>query len=700
MIAKGNLHGQGGKLARYLMTSELGEDVEFVEARGLDGFGADPVAAFEALQDIARHHMQAKKPFFHSQTRIAPGEELTREQWMEVADREEKRLGFEGQPRIITFHIHENGERHMHIGWSRIDLEEMRAIDPGLFKNHLNQIARDFEKKFELRELSNARQPEDRAKAPGRGEEEESRRLNTDVRKIRTAILDCLEHADGGRGFRAALAERGLTLANGDRRDGFVVIDEAGGQHALNKKLTGLTLAAMRERMSDLDRSELPSVEQAKQLQVERQPKPELQQEAKPEKPEHKLGRTAGDIRTAWQAGGTANELEEALAARGISIAEVSAEEAKASERRAAFAREVGNALRVLKEAEIVAVDGHGHVYHFDRRTTGDTAPEIKDRLDGIDQASLMSVADTKEVMREAARESRKDEQREAREEARPANSIETTIAELLIDTITGKELAEKLDDAGLTIARADQRDEPALDALRQDAKFDALAAYENIDPVHSSRLDHVMPGDIAAVTRYGNVILLSPDKLDLGDLEQRLAEVEPRGLSSIVEARAQSEIDREDTAKHWADIRTENAEARQAANEAFEGDRAFKRHVNAAEHGVEETIYAAEDAVDAGMHAATHGLGGLAKAVEKVLSGVFSFFGLGEPKLTPAQREQAAKAEDELSEAHAQQAAEQKNEAARDWEIFEKDRRRQQDEHEENLGYRSGDRERERERD
>ena len=54
MIAKGNLHGNGGKLARYLMTGELGEDVEFVEARGLDGFGADPVAAFEALQDTLK----------------------------------------------------------------------------------------------------------------------------------------------------------------------------------------------------------------------------------------------------------------------------------------------------------------------------------------------------------------------------------------------------------------------------------------------------------------------------------------------------------------------------------------------------------------------------------------------------------------------------------------------------------------------
>ena len=267
---------------------------------------------------------------------------------------------------------------------------------------------------------------------------------------------------------------------------------------------------------------------------------------------------------------------------------------------------------------------------------------------------------------------------------------------------MTGKELAEKLEKAGLTIARTTAADEVALEALRQDAKLESYVAYENVDPVRSTRLDNVVPGDIAAVTRHGNVIRLSPDKLDLGDLELRLAEVEPRGLPSIVEARAQSEIDREETAKYWADIRAQNLEARLEANAAYEGERAFRGHVNAAEHGVEETIYAAEDTVDAGMRAATHGLGGLAKAVEKVLSGVFSFFGLGEPKLTPAQREQAAKAEDELSEAHAQQAAEQKNEAARDWEIFERDRRQQQDEHEENLGYRErpGDRERERERD
>ena len=140
-------------------------------------------------------------------------------------------------------------------------IETNRAHDPGLFKLRLMEVARWAEKEFRLRELSNERQPHDRARAPERSEMEESRRLGTDVRAIRTAILDCLEHADGGKAFKAALEERGLMLANGDRRDCFVVVDQAGGQHALNKKLTGQTLAETRARLADLDRGQLPSVE-------------------------------------------------------------------------------------------------------------------------------------------------------------------------------------------------------------------------------------------------------------------------------------------------------------------------------------------------------------------------------------------------------------------------------------------------------
>jgi hypothetical protein len=102
------------------------------------------------------------------------------------------------------------------------------------------------------------------------------------VREIRTAILDCFERSDSGRAFKAALEEKGLVLANGDRRDCFVVIDQEGGHHALNKKLTGMTLAAIRERFADLDRSQLPGVEQAQEIQRHSQAERTQEQQAAP----------------------------------------------------------------------------------------------------------------------------------------------------------------------------------------------------------------------------------------------------------------------------------------------------------------------------------------------------------------------------------------------------------------------------------
>ena len=73
-----------------------------------------------------------------------------------------------------------------------------------------------------------------------------------------------MDRSDGGKGFQAALGEHGYMLAKGDRRD-FVVIDERGGQHALSKRITGLTAGQTRDRLADLDKDNLPSVARAAQ---------------------------------------------------------------------------------------------------------------------------------------------------------------------------------------------------------------------------------------------------------------------------------------------------------------------------------------------------------------------------------------------------------------------------------------------------
>src|SRR3954462_12061059 len=161
----------------------------------------------------------------------------------------------------------------MHIAWSRIDLEQHRARDPGLYKNKLKEISRQLECELGLTRISSERPAGRKACAPGRKEFEQARRLGTGIAAIREAIRACWDSAENGRSFMAALAAHGHVLARGERR-GFFVVDPAGGPHALSKRITGATAAQIRARLADLDPATLPGVGQAKMQQAE-SPEPE-----------------------------------------------------------------------------------------------------------------------------------------------------------------------------------------------------------------------------------------------------------------------------------------------------------------------------------------------------------------------------------------------------------------------------------------
>jgi hypothetical protein len=269
MIAKGNLHAHGAKLAAYLTTSSEDERAELVELRG---FAANTIR--DAFIDVQMQAAatRATKPFFHAYVRAPEGEAISRELWREFADRLERQLGFDGQPRAVAFH-HAGGETHMHIAWSRIDLASLKVIDPGLYKNKMKELCRAFEKEHGLTQVANERAADNRTRSANRAEFEQARRLGADLKAIRNTIRDCWQSADSGRSFAAALAEHGLILARGDRRD-FVVIDSKGGDHALSKRITDATAAETRARMADLDRAALPSVAQAKAAQRTANPDP------------------------------------------------------------------------------------------------------------------------------------------------------------------------------------------------------------------------------------------------------------------------------------------------------------------------------------------------------------------------------------------------------------------------------------------
>jgi len=253
-------------LARYLAASSKGnESSELVELRG---FASDNVFDAFALVQLQAGGTHCQKPIFHVQVRTPKGEELTREQWAHVADRIEKQLGFDGQPRAIVFH-QKDGHRHMHIAWDRINAETMHAIDPGLYKRKLKEICRKLEKEMGLQQVRNEREPDEKTQPPARPEFEQGRRLKTDVKAIREGIRDCWDASATGAAFVAALDKKGLVLAKGDKRS-FVVVDEMGGYHALGKRITGATAEQTRAKLADIKAAKLPTVEKAQAMQRER----------------------------------------------------------------------------------------------------------------------------------------------------------------------------------------------------------------------------------------------------------------------------------------------------------------------------------------------------------------------------------------------------------------------------------------------
>jgi hypothetical protein len=274
MIAKGTAHNNGGKLARYMTTGKEGERAELWQLRG---FEADNIK--DAFRDV---HVMAegtrcKQPFLHVQVRNPEGETLSRDQWERVADRIESKLGLSGQPRAVAFHKDEKtGHEHMHLAWSRIDQDTLKAIPLPFFKYRLKAVSRELEIELDLTRVKNER--DGPVLAPKRDEYEQARRLGVDIHDVRKTIRDCYDRSDCGRSFEAALAHKGLLLSQGDRRD-FVVIDPQGGMHALGKRILGVSARETREKLSDLVREHIPTVEQVRahlQQQSARQeaPKP------------------------------------------------------------------------------------------------------------------------------------------------------------------------------------------------------------------------------------------------------------------------------------------------------------------------------------------------------------------------------------------------------------------------------------------
>ncbi len=246
MILKGNQRAGGDQLALHLLNVADNEHVTVHEMRG---FVADNLhGAFNEAYAISRG-TRCNQFLFSLSLNPPESETVSIDAFEKAITNIEDKLGLNNQPRAIVFHEKE-GRRHAHCVWSRIDIDEMKAINLPHYKLKLRDVSRELflEHEWQMpRGLVNSdeRDPLNFTLA----EWQQAKRACVDPRKVKEAFQDAWAISDSVGAFDHALRERGFRLAEGDRR-GHVAIDIDGNIFAVSKAV-GIKAKEVRAKLGD-----------------------------------------------------------------------------------------------------------------------------------------------------------------------------------------------------------------------------------------------------------------------------------------------------------------------------------------------------------------------------------------------------------------------------------------------------------------
>lgn len=224
MILKGSQRGGPRQLAAHLLNDKDNDHVTVQDVRGFvsgDLFGA--MAETVAIAKGTR----CRQPVFSLSLNPPKDANVSLATFVDAADRAEMALGLQGQPRAIVVHEKE-GRHHAHVVWSRIDAEEMKAINLPWFKTKLNALSKELYLEHGWALPEGLR--ENGWKNPlnfSLAEWQQAQRLELDPREIKQVFRAAFDQSDGLKAFRSALEDHGYYLAKGDRR-GVVALDMNG----------------------------------------------------------------------------------------------------------------------------------------------------------------------------------------------------------------------------------------------------------------------------------------------------------------------------------------------------------------------------------------------------------------------------------------------------------------------------------------
>ena len=144
MIIKGKSRSGPAALAAHLGNAEKNERVSLLETRGTI---AQDLRGALVEMDAYAAGTRCEKPLYHAAMSPEPPHRLTPEQRMEAIDALEAKLGLTGHSRVVVMH-EKLGREHIHVVWSRIDLQQMKSVsDRHNYRKH-EEVSRDLERRF------------------------------------------------------------------------------------------------------------------------------------------------------------------------------------------------------------------------------------------------------------------------------------------------------------------------------------------------------------------------------------------------------------------------------------------------------------------------------------------------------------------------------------------------------------------------
>ena len=237
------------------------KDNDHVTLHELRGFVADDLhAAMKEAEAIRKGCKRLKQHVFSVSLNPPEKAKVTVQDFEDALERLEKKLGLSNQPRATVFHEKE-GRRHLHAVYSRVDMQNMRAINMAHFKRKLQDVSR------ELYRHHGWKMPNGMVRGKASDpfnftleEWQQAKRAKVDPKAMKSLMQDCWNRSDNVKSFQAALEHNGLVLAKGDRR-GHVAVDWEGNVYAVSR-WAGVRAKAVREMLGKPDN--LPTADEAK----------------------------------------------------------------------------------------------------------------------------------------------------------------------------------------------------------------------------------------------------------------------------------------------------------------------------------------------------------------------------------------------------------------------------------------------------